>query len=130
MTVTPFPMIERALKELIVQRYPAAEGRLGGDLSFESGDGLYVWYALVGGSSDQIEGEWIVDIDVFGDSYGAAMDAALALEAGLLGKTYARTELMRIDNISQNEVPVERPWDDELVFRIGATYVFTARRTG
>ena len=128
--MTPFPMIELALKELIVARFPDAEDKLGGDLSFESGDGLYVWYGLVGGSTDQLEGEWVVDIDVFGDSYGSAMDAALELEAGLLGKTYARTELMRIDNISQNEAPVERPWDDEQVFRIGATYVFTARRTG
>ena len=129
--MTPFPMIELALKELIVDRYPAAENKLGGDLSYERGQGLYVWYGLVpGGSSSQTEGEWIVDIDTFADSYGAAMQASLALEAGLLSPSYARTSLLRIDSITQNESPSERPWDDEAVFRVGATYVFTARRPG
>jgi len=129
--VTPFPMIELALKELIVERFPSAEGKVGGDLSFTSGDGLYVWYGLVpGGSSTATSGEWIVDIDVFADSYVAAMQAALELEAGLLGRTYAVTSVMRIDSITQNESPAERPWDDETVFRVGATYVFTARRQG
>ena len=129
--MTPFPMIEIALKELIVERFPEADGKLGGDLSYERGDGLYVWYGLVpGGASTATDGEWIVDIDVFADSYAAAMQAALELEAGLLGKTYGRTSEMRIDSITQNESPAERPWDDDAVFRIGATYVFTARRPG
>lgn len=129
--MTPFPMIELALKELLVERFPEAENKLGGDLSYERGQGLYVWYGLVpGGSSTATEGEWIVDIDTFGDSYAAAMQASLELEAGLLGKTYGRTSQMRIDSITQNESPTERPWDDDAVFRVGATYVFTARRPG
>lgn len=128
----PFPMVERAVKELIEAKYEPALGKVGGDLSYEAGDGLYVWISLIpGGSSDQVYGEWVLDIDTFGDSYGDAMTAALALEAALVGPRHV-TSVMRLDNCYQNpgSGPAERPWDDESVFRIGATYVFTARRSG
>lgn len=125
---TPFPMVEKAIKELIEEKYPAADGRVGGDLSYTTGDGLYVWIGLVpGGSTDQIEGEWILDIDTFGESYAAAMNASLDIEAALVGPRHV-TSVLRLDNCYQNEGPSERPWDDESSYRVGATYVFTARR--
>lgn len=130
MTINPFPLIEMALKELIETKYPAAAGKVGGDLSYSPGDGLYVWLGLVpGGSSDQIEGTWIVDIDTFGDSYASAMQSSLDVEAVIVGRRHV-TSIMRLDNCYQNLGPSERPWDDEGVFRVGATYVFTARRSG
>lgn len=125
----PFPMIEKALVELIETKYPAADGKVGGDLSY-TGTGFYVWVGLIpGGSSDQINGSWAVDIDVFSTSYADAMTRSLALEALLVGPRHT-TEVMRIDNCTQTQSPTERPWDDESIFRIGATYVFTARRSG
>lgn len=125
--VNPFPMIEMALKELIEAKYEPAEGHTGGDLSY-SGEELYVWLGLVpGGSSDEIEGDWIVDVDCFAPSYAAAMQAALDLEAVLLVRRHV-TSTMRLDNTYQNASPAERPWDDETAFRVGATYTFTARR--
>jgi hypothetical protein len=128
MTVNPFPLVEMAVKELIEARYEPAEGKVGGDLSYEAGDGLYVWIGLIpGGSADEIEGEWILDIDVFADAYGIAMTHANAIEAALVGPRHV-TSVMNLDNCYQNTGPSERPWDDDSVFRIGATYVFTARR--
>lgn len=125
-----FPMIERALVELIEAKYPAAADKVGGSLSYDPGDDLFVWLALIpGGSSDQVEGEWVVDIDVFAPSYTAAMEHALEIEAALIGPRHA-TSIMRIDNCYQNQGPAERPWDDDGTFRIGATYIFTARRPG
>lgn len=128
MTAKPFAMVEMAVKE-IVERYEPAQGNVGGDLSY-AGKDLYVWIGLVpGGSTTEIDGEWTVDIDVFAPSYGAAMQAALDLEPVLLARRHV-TATMRLDGTYQNEGPAERPWDDETVFRIGATYTFTARRTG
>lgn len=126
MTVNPFPMVEMAVKELI-ETYEPAEGKTGGDLSYD-GVGLYFWLALVpGGSTDRLEGTWNVDIDVFAPTYGEAMQAALDLEAVLIGPRKV-TSVLRLDNVYQNVGPAERPWGDENAFRVGATYIFTARR--
>jgi hypothetical protein len=128
-TINPFPLVEMAVKEVIETGYEPAEGKVGGDLSYATGQDLYVWLALVpGGSTDELEGEWNLDIDVFADTYAGAMGHALALEAVLLKRRHA-TSVMRLDRTYQNEAPVERPWDDDSVYRVGATYTFTARRT-
>lgn len=125
----PFGMIEMAVKEVIETGYEPALGHVGGDLAY-SGDPLYVWLSLIsGGATDQIEGDWVVDIDVFAPTYGDAMRAALDIEALLVGPRH-RTSVMRLDNCYQNEGPAERPWDDDTVYRVGATYSFTARRSG
>lgn len=130
MTINPFPLVESAVKELIETKYPDAEGKVGGDLSYTLGDGLWVYIGLIpGGGSDEIYGEWNLDIDVFGDDYVGTMQRALALEAVLLARRHV-TSVMRIDSVTQNEAPSERPWDDDGVYRIGAAYTFTARRSG
>lgn len=124
----PFEMVEMAVKELVEREYEPARGKTGGDLSYDAGDGLYVWLGLIpGGSTNEIEGLWVLDIDTFGDSYASAMRASLDLEAVLVGPRKT-TSVMRLDNCYQNEGPAERPWDDDAVFRVGATYSFTARR--
>jgi hypothetical protein len=124
----PFPMVELAVKELIETNYPAAVNNIGGDMSYD-GDPLYVMITLTGGSSDLVDGEWILDIDCFAPTYTDARHHALLLEPILLGPRHV-TSTMRLDNCYQNETPTERPWDVEDQFRVGATYVFTARRTG
>ena len=126
----PFPMVEKAVRQLIEQEYPTVAGRVGGDLAYARGDGFYVWLGLIpGGSTTQLEGEWVLDIDILADSYGTAMDHALAIEAALIGPRHV-TSTMRLDNCYQNEGVAERPWDEESVYRLGATYTFTARRSG
>lgn len=127
--MNPFPMIERAVLEM-VQTYPPALGKAGGDPDFQPGTDLYVMIGLVGGATDEVEGDWAVDIDCFSSSYAGAMDAALALEATLLGRRLWRTETMLLDRVTQNEAPAERPWEDESTYRVGATYSFVARRSG
>lgn len=128
--VTPFLSIEQAVKDLIVQKYPAAANKIGGDYRFKPGDDFYVWLSMVpGGSTDRINGTWTLDVDTFGATYAGTMTRALAIEAAILGPLRPTTTMI-IDNVYQNTAPSERPWEDDSVFRIGATYVFTARRSG
>jgi len=124
-------MIDAAIKELIEESYEPADGKVGGDLSYESGDALYVWIGPIpgGGSTDLTTGQWAVDIDCFGASYATAMGHALAIEALLLPGRH-ETSSMIIDSVYQNSFPAERFWDDDSAYRISATYVFTARRSG
>lgn len=125
-----FPLVESAIKELIEDEMSGATGNVGGDLAYDGTQDFYVWIGLIpGGVSDQIEGEWNVDIDVFGTNYAETVGRANQLEAILVGPRHV-TSVMRIDNCYQNSGPAERPWDDDTVYRIGATYVFTARRSG
>lgn len=131
MTVEAFPMIEKAVKELIEESYQDAAGHVGGDPSYKPGDPLFVWIALIpGGSADETSGSWVLDIDVLADNYGRAMGHALGIEAALLNRKNRRTSQMIIDAVYSNSGPAERPWDDDRVSRIGATYAFTARRSG
>lgn len=127
--IAPFPLVEKGIKEIIEKWYPASAGKVGGDPSYDAGDGFYVWIALVGGSTDEVYGEWTFDVDVFADTYGAAMTHALAVEAAMLERRHV-TATMRFDSTSQVEAPVTRPWDDEKVFRVGATYTISGRRSG
>lgn len=129
--LTPFGMIEKALVALLESGFGAPEGSVGGDLSYDATvDDYYIWLGLVTGSTTAIDGEWTIDIDVFDSRYGQAMEKALAIEAFLLKPGGHRTAVMRLDRVSQNEVPIERPWGDDNAFRVGATYTFTARRSG
>lgn len=127
---TPFPMIEKVIKDLITAKMPEAASLIGGDLSYDATDDFYIWLGLVSGSTDDLAGEWIIDIDVFDSHYSQAMERALALEAILVKRGGHRTTNLIIDRVFQNEVPVSRPWDDENAFRVGATYTFVARRSG
>lgn len=128
MSINPFPIVQKALKELIETRYEPAQDKVGGDLSYTRDQDLYVWIGLIRGSTTEIDGEWSVDVDVFGTDWNATMGHALALEAILLERRHV-TSVMRLDRTHQNESPADRPWDDDEVYRIGATYTFTARRT-
>ena len=130
--IKPFGMIELAVVELVQALDPAVtDSLIGGDLSYDSTDDFYVWVGIVSGSTDETDGEWIVDIDVFDSTYGQAMQRCLDLEPLLLRTRGFAGSKMRIDRVRQNESPTERPWDDDdSAYRVGATYVFTARRTG
>jgi len=131
-SLRPFGMVERAVKQAIVAKMPDAAGKIGGDLSFDAAeDDFYIFIALVPGRGNgSVFGEWAVDVDVFDQNYTQAMRRALEIEALLITPGGHRTPEMRLDFGTQNAYPAERPWDDESSARIGATYVFTARRPG
>ena len=131
-TIQPFPSIEKALKQVIEMNYPEANGHTGGDLQTVPVDGsIYVWLGLVpgGGVNDQTSGQWTIDVDVFARDYNSAMMHASGIEAMLIDSPH-RTDEIIIDSVFQNQSPTERPWDDDSVYRVGATYVLTARRKG
>ena len=131
MSIKPFPMIEKAIKEVLVQHYePADDANTGGDLDVDKiNAGTYFWIGLIpgAGSTDETSGQWMADLDVFGSNYAEASGHALALEALLLAGRFTTSEMI-IDNVYQNSSPAEGPWDNDAVFRISASYVFTARR--
>lgn len=131
--IQPFSPILFVAAELIKRALglPEDTDKVGGDLSYDSSQDFYIWLDLLpgGGSTNVLEGSWAVDVDVFGTDYADTMQRALDLEAALVTpKMGSLATIMRVDNVYQNQAPSERPWDDDGVYRIGATYVFTARR--
>lgn len=127
MTVA-FTPIEKAVQEVIETWHP---GKTGGNLSYTRGDGLLIVISLVPGAgrTDQVNGEWTVDLDVFGDNYLDTMGVALDLEAKLLGAPFV-TSGMIVDSSFQTISPAPLPWEDDEVTRLGLGFVFTARRKG
>lgn len=125
----PFKMVERAIQQHLEANVPDAQDRVGGDPGYEPGDDFWIWISLLGGRTDEINGLWTVDVDVLARSYALAMDISLLAEAALLSRRIV-TPTMRLDRSFQNEAPSERPWGDDSVYRVGAVYVFSARRTG
>ena len=59
----PFPPVIRTTKNMLEALYTEAANHVTGELDFVSGDGWKIYIGLVGGSADQIEGTWTVDID-------------------------------------------------------------------
>lgn len=105
--------------------------RAGGEVP-TSIDTVYIEISTTpGGHSDQIQGWAVLDIDCYARDYDTAESAAFDVEALLLGYPHVvevggRTVV--IDSVEQNIGPADRPWEDDSVYRIGATYVITARR--
>lgn len=68
-----------------------------------------------------------VDIDIFGGSYGEAMDLARQVDAYLTAE--GAPPIAVFDKIRNEGGPYELPWDDEGdIRRIGLNYVITSRR--
>ena len=136
--IQSFGSIERAVKAFLLQRYQPlidlgadADARVGGDLAFEPATGWYIRIDKVGGSSDRFEGDFVVDIEVFGANYLETESHALDIEALFLGYPHVvevEDRMVVFDRVSQNTLPDELPWEDDEVTRLGATYVITARR--
>lgn len=130
--ISAFGLIEKAAKYIIEQGYAPALDNVGGDLSYDGVSHLYVWIGLIpgSGSTDATEGSWAMDIDCFAPSYAEAMRAALDIEALLLTPGGRNTPEMIVDSVTENASPGEVPWEDDNVYRISATYVLSARRSG
>lgn len=132
--VAPRFSIPRALLALFDRDLAAVVGhpeRVGG-IPPEDPDPLYVEISRVpGGRWDEVQGYDVVDIDVYSRDFSQADSTAYAVEALLLTGPHS-VELdggvVVLDRAKQNIGPSERPWDDTSVYRVGATYVITARR--
>lgn len=129
-----FGPIELAVKTLLISEVDEiTESNIGGDLSYDAATGAaYFHLARVpGGRADRFQGDFIVDVDVFDVNYLRADSAASAIEATLLGYPHrvdVDGSLWVFDQVIQNVGPALLPWEDDRVYRLGATYVITARR--
>lgn len=131
----PFGSPEKVLKALILgleTDTPIDPAWVGGDFAFNPA--TMPWYIRidrVGGRSGQHQGEFTVDLEVFGLDYQATESVAFALEALVLGYPHGVEvdgQKTVIDDVFQNEGVDELPWEDDGVYRLGATYVLTLRR--
>lgn len=138
MTIKPFTSpAERTVLALLDRDLAALEGdtsRAGGnypDSSALADEQVYVRIERVAGSSDRLEGDFVLDIETFSASYSAAESAGFAIEALLLGyphRVRVGEKDVVLDRVEQNQGPQEIPWEDDNVHRLSATYVITARR--
>lgn len=136
MTVKPFSRIERSLLLLLVQKYPGLEGSdawVGGDFAYDAA--TMPWYIRIdkvpGGATDRLEGDFIIDLEVFSNDYDQAESVAFDLEALALGYPHVvEVDGRRVvfDSVVQNVGVADLPWEDDSTYRLGATYVITARR--
>jgi hypothetical protein len=140
--VPSFGSIEQAVEALLLQSYQPlidlgtdSDRAVGGDLAFDpSTQDWYIRIDKVGGRSDRLEGDFVVDIEVFGAGsigYVNTESHALDIEALLLGYPHVvevGDRKVVFDTVSQNTLPDELPWEDDEVTRLGATYVITTRR--
>ncbi len=135
-TVAPMTSVERAVMALLVSKLPAlgsSDARVGGDFGFYPATmDFYIRIDRVpGGRTDRHEGDTVVDIEVFSQDYALAESASFAIEALMLG--YPHTVMVGdqkvvFDDVFQNSGVADLPWDDDSTYRLGATYVITARR--
>lgn len=132
----PFTSMERALMTLLVRDFEGLEGsdaRVGGDFAFDPAS--MDWYIRIdkvpGGRSDRFGGTFIIDLEVFSQSYATAESVSFALEALVLRYPHVVEVDGRkvvFDEVSQNVGVADLPWGADNVYRLGATYVITARR--
>lgn len=122
---------ELAMRSLILDLLPGLDpGQVGGDFAY-AGD-TYVRVDKVGSVSDALEGDFVVDVEVFGSTYLGTYRFALDLDARILERPYHVVDVdgrkIVLEDFSQNAGPDDLPWDDDYVHRIGSTYAFTMRR--
>lgn len=139
MTVKPFTSIERAALALLERDFvhesealSAHPERVGGDFAFKKAMPWYIRIDKVpGGSSDYLQGDFVLDIEVFSGDYATAESVAFGVEALLLGYPHVVEVDGRkvvFDSVTENQGPADIPWEDESVHRLLATFVITARR--
>jgi hypothetical protein len=135
-TLVPFPSVERALMALILNLEtdtPLDPAWVGGDFAFDPA--TMPWYIRLnqvpGGRGGQLAGDFVIDVEVFGQDYLATESVAFALDALVLGYPHVVEVDGRkvvLDEVFQNMGPAALPWEDDSVFRFGATYSITIRR--
>lgn len=138
--IKPFTSMESALMALLLRDFvfgsdPLSENdsRIGGDFGYDPE--AMPWYIRLdqvpGGSSNRFEGDFIIDIEVFGADYLLTESVAFALEALILEYPHVvevEDRKVVFDSVTQNAGVADLPWDDDSTSRLGATYVITARR--
>lgn len=137
--LTPFGSIEAAVKAFLIANYPPlrelsdpeADLLVDGDFAYEPGMPFFIRLDKVSSRGGRFQGDFTIDVEVFGVNYLETESRILDIDALMLGYPHVVEVADRkvvFDQVSQNTGPSELPWEDEGVSRLGATYVITARR--
>jgi hypothetical protein len=137
----PFTSMERAFRQLLLDKglivdgtpTPVTTAVVGGSYRYDPE--TMDWYIRIdqvpGGSSNWFDGDFVLDVEVFGREYLVTENVAFAIEALALGYPHVVEVDGRkvvLGEVSQNVGVSDLPWEDDSVYRLGATYVITARR--
>lgn len=126
-----FKALIMTLPEIVALPEADRDARVGGEFSFATGDGWYFRVELVNSAADRFEGDFVFDLETWGDAYLDTDSRANRVDALVLGYPHVVEvdgHTWVFDKVSQNTGPRDLPWEDDAVTRLGATYVITARR--
>lgn len=132
-----YPDIETLLLDWLEATYPElAPGPLGRRVDTETpanlqqllaDDGVVVRVGLLAGRDDGVTDYSVVDVDVFADSRATAYAWAVGIRSQVTSGPH-RVGSAVIDRVVTEEKPRRLPWEDENIWRFGATYRISARR--
>lgn len=127
-----YPDIETALLDVLERDVPALEPTTARHVDTEAPPDLqdvlpFVRVTLVTGRDDGVTDYSVVDLDVFANSRATAYALAMDLRSRLTAGPH-RVGQVVLDRIRTEEKPRRLPWDDENIWRLGATYRISARR--
>lgn len=121
-----FPDIEKALAALLAS-YVSDSAHIGSFTPSVFDGLLFCRVTRFGGGDDGITDHPAVDIDWFHPTRDGAMTPAREAHAFLIGSWHKSGSTL-IDLVSGDVGPVERPWPNTNIRRIGGTYTVSARR--
>jgi hypothetical protein len=132
-----YPDVESALLDWLEATYenlaPAVAGRRVDTVTppnlqdLLASDGLFFRVGLVTGRDDGVTDFSVVDIETFANSRDAAYAGARDVRSRLTEGPH-RVGTVVLDRARTEEKPHRLPWEDENIWRFGATYRISARR--
>jgi hypothetical protein len=135
--IEKFTSFEKAFRQVLVDHLlvndePVQPNLIGRDFRYDTSMPYFIRLEKVpGGRTDRFGGTVIIDVETWGTSYNATDSLASAIESVMLGYPHVVEVDGRkvvLDEVFQNTGAAALPWEADSVFRLGATYVLTARR--
>lgn len=130
-TLTPYPDLTDVLFALADRDFESVYGGHGDSLNDVEDNLMYLRAEIIGGSGGRLNRYTVIDVEHFASLYRDAKMQAEAFSAYLLGYPRSVTvgeRLVVLDEVVETRPPVELPWDDSPIRRIGATYQISVRR--
>jgi hypothetical protein len=127
----PYVDLTDVVKALALRDFPGTYAKVGSSLDDVEDNLMYLRLETLGGAGGRLNRITTMDVEHFAETYSQANTQAEAFSAYLLG--YPRSvkvgeRLVVLDMVVETRPPVEMPWDDSPIRRLGATYQISVRR--